>query len=232
MKRLIKRSNRKGFTLVETLLATFILVVISTMLINGFLTTMGYSYQTAVYNKSAAMNYSLCMEYSGTWGRKANNLANGREAEAVAQNYVTGNNHDLVFYPGPDYTACETLSVAIIKKDGLGDTVPGSMPFQSEVFAPRDGSDEDHPDHRVDNRTALIYFPEYCSDEGAHVGEIVVMLDVSDPDNPTYYWVIAEPNADETKDPYDSNNKLKKDFDLTSLSDDDIIAEVGVHGDT
>ena len=78
MKRLIKRSNRKGFTLVETLLATFILVVISTMLINGFITTMGYSYQSAVYNKSASMNYSLCMESAGGWGRRANNLDGGR----------------------------------------------------------------------------------------------------------------------------------------------------------
>ena len=58
MKRLIKQINRKGFTLVETLLATFILVVVSTMLINGFIATMGYSYQTSVYSKSGANNYT------------------------------------------------------------------------------------------------------------------------------------------------------------------------------
>ena len=43
MKRVIKTAGRKGFTLVETLLATFILVVISTMLVNGFIATMGFS---------------------------------------------------------------------------------------------------------------------------------------------------------------------------------------------
>ncbi len=225
MKRLIKRSNRKGFTLVETLLATFILVVISTMLINGFLTTMGYSYQTAVYNKSASMNYALCMQYSGTWGRKATNLDNGREAEAFAQNYVTSNNHELEFLPGPDYIKPESLSVAIIKNDDLSATVPGTLSFGSEVFAPTD-------DHLVDNRTSIVYFPEYCSNGNANVGEIVVMLDVSDPENPTYYWVVAEHKSDESKDPYDANNKLKKDFDLTSLTDDDIIAEVGNHEST
>ena len=39
MKRVVKQLNKKGFTLVETLLATFILVVISTMLVNGFIAT-------------------------------------------------------------------------------------------------------------------------------------------------------------------------------------------------
>ena len=41
MKKLAKRLNRKGFTLVETMLAVFILVVISTMLINGFIINIG-----------------------------------------------------------------------------------------------------------------------------------------------------------------------------------------------
>ena len=43
MKKFIKTKGRKGFTLVETILAVFILIVISTMLINGFITTMSYS---------------------------------------------------------------------------------------------------------------------------------------------------------------------------------------------
>ena len=64
MKRVIKTAGRKGFTLVETLLATFILVVISTMLVNGFIATMGFSYQTSVYSKSGANNYGLAMEKS------------------------------------------------------------------------------------------------------------------------------------------------------------------------
>ena len=58
MRRVVKQSNKKGFTLVETLLATFILVVVSTMLVNGFIATMGYSYQTSVYSKSGANNYA------------------------------------------------------------------------------------------------------------------------------------------------------------------------------
>ena len=54
MKRRIKRLNHKGFTLVETLLSAVILVIISTMLFNGFIATMGFSYQTSVYVKSGA----------------------------------------------------------------------------------------------------------------------------------------------------------------------------------
>lgn len=224
MKRLIKRSNRKGFTLVETLLATFILVVISTMLINGFITTMGYSYQTAVYNKSASMNYSLCMESAGGWGRRANNLDGGRE-EYAAANYVGTNKvKTLEFITGTEYAACESLYVAVEKNTSLDAAVPATLPFQSESFAPKD-------EHLVDNRTAIVYFPEYCDDgSGGHVGEIVVMLDASGTTD-RYYWVIAEPNSVEANDPYDDNNKLKKDFDLTSLSNDCIIIEVGEHGD-
>lgn len=237
MKRLVKNFNRKGFTLVETLLATFIMVVISTMLVNGFLTTMGYSYQTAIYNKSAAMNYSLCMETTGEWGRKSNNLSGGREEYAVG-NYIAVNNvHNLSFQLGSDYDGCslESLNVAIEKNASLAPAVPSTLPFQSEEFAPRDGSDPEHPDHLVDNRTAIIYFPEYCDDgHGAHAGEIVVMLDVSDPENPTYYWVVAEHKSIEQEDPYDTDNKLKKDFDLTHIDteSDLCLGEVGNHGDT
>lgn len=61
MKRQFKRKGQQGFTLLETLLSVAIMVIISTMLLNGFAATMGYSYHTSVYSKSAASNYGYCM---------------------------------------------------------------------------------------------------------------------------------------------------------------------------
>jgi len=61
MKRIFKVKIKTGFTLLETLLSVAIMVIISTMLLNGFGATMGYSYHTSVYTKAAAANYSGCM---------------------------------------------------------------------------------------------------------------------------------------------------------------------------
>jgi prepilin-type N-terminal cleavage/methylation domain-containing protein len=61
MKRLFKKKRQKGFTLLETLLSVAIMVIITTMLLNGFSATMGYSYHTSVYSKAAAQNYSSSM---------------------------------------------------------------------------------------------------------------------------------------------------------------------------
>ena len=43
MKKFTKIKSKKGFTLLETLLATAILVIIGSMLMEGFITAMGYS---------------------------------------------------------------------------------------------------------------------------------------------------------------------------------------------
>lgn len=61
MKRQFKSKKSKGFTLLETILSVAIMVIISTMLLNGFAATMGYSYHTSVYAQSAASNYSSSM---------------------------------------------------------------------------------------------------------------------------------------------------------------------------
>lgn len=229
MKQISKKINRKGFTLVETLLAVFILVVVSTMLINGFITTMGYSYQTSIYNKSAGKNYELCMEKVSTWSMSSNNLAGGREEYAETNYAPDGKHKDLTFTKGAYSGNFETLYVGVEKHSTLSPAVPSTLPFQSEAFAPKD-------DHYVDNRTAIVYFPEYCSQSGAHLGEIVVMLDDNNtPDNTAddhYYWVAAYVKTDDNGEhnPYDATtNRLIKDYDLSYLSDDDKIIEVGVH---
>ena len=184
MKKFIKKNNRKGFTLVETLLAIFILIVVSTMLINGFIATMAYSYQTSVYSKSAGTNYKACMNQVGVWSHYQNKGADGRESHGY--NYMTGannttvNKHTLTFQ-GSTTNSFESLYVAVEKNAGLGNTVPGMLSYNSYQYAPKANA-------FADNRTTFLYYPEYCADDdGNHVGEIVVMYKQSSNE---YYWVI------------------------------------------
>ena len=218
MKQIIKHS-KKGFTLVETMLSVFILVVISTMLVNGFITTMGYSYQTAIYSKSAAMNYSACMSRNGSWNRQSNFLDGGREEYM----YNNGGNlikKELKFSPGSIYSSCEPLSVAIEKHDTLDGVVPGSLPYMDPRYAPN----SDTNDSYVDNRTTFFYYPEYYSEEG----DIIVMMDTTGTTT-KYYWVEVDKTAHASAYVYDDElgkYKLNRSYNLASLSGN-TIAEIG-----
>ena len=204
MKKFIKRGKRKGFTLVETMLAVFILVVISVMLVNGFITTMGYSYQTAIYNKSAAMNYSLCMNETGKWNKKSNYLGNGREAymAAAGNTLVTGN---LIFIPSLEYSSCETLSVVIDKTNtNWNSVVPNSLLYEDTRYV----STTLNPS-LVDNRTTFYYYPEYYTAEG----DVIVMKNSMNKNNITYSWVIVPEHAYDAADNTIDYNKDVYDYD-------------------
>lgn len=73
MRVVIKRKTKKGFTLLETLLATAILVIVASMLMEGFITAMGYSYNSSVYSRSAAYNSQLCLTQLSKWSMYADN---------------------------------------------------------------------------------------------------------------------------------------------------------------
>ena len=185
MKRLVKQFNRKGFTLIETLLATFILVVVSTMLVNGFIATMGYSYQTSVYTKSGANNYTACMNELATWCNTPNLGDDGREAQA--KDFCGGdydNATELVF-ENPISAHIENLYVEVHEETGLGATVPGSLPYGDGRFSPEE-------DDLADNRKTFVYFPQYwakTADDEDTLGNVVVMY-VADENK--YYWVVNQ----------------------------------------
>ena len=54
-------SNKKGFTLLEVMLAVAIMAVSSSMIMVGFLTTMTYSRNSALYSRVGESNYSGCI---------------------------------------------------------------------------------------------------------------------------------------------------------------------------
>ncbi len=178
MKRFIKKHSRKGFTLVETLLATFILVVVSTMLINGFIATMGYSYQTSVYSKSGSNNYAQCMADVAGWNHLENKGDDGREARGKAY-YAADGKTELTFDTGMWPSTLEPVYVHIVKYDDMGLTVPDTV--KGYEFAPTN-------EQLSDNRTAFVYYPEYWEDtDGTALGKIIVMYVESEN---KYYWVV------------------------------------------
>lgn len=74
MKKFSKYKSKKGFTLLETLLATAILVIVGSMLMEGFITAMGYSYNSSVYSRSAEYNSQLCLTQLAKWSMYADNV--------------------------------------------------------------------------------------------------------------------------------------------------------------
>lgn len=182
MKRCIKQS-KKGFTLVETLLATFILVVVSTMLVNGFISTMGYSYQTSVYSKSGAKNYEGCSTFVAGWYNDRPQAKGDDDYREVRADSFTGSSNMRTLEFKHSYGAkLENLSVVVVPKTDLTGTVPNNL--SGYDFAPT-------KDARVDNRTCFVYCPEYIKNgsDASTLGKIVVMADYSS--TPVkYYWVV------------------------------------------
>lgn len=74
MKRFAKIKTKRGFTLLETLLATAILTIIGSMLMEGFITAMGYSYNSSVYARSASYNSQLCINKLAEWSMYADGI--------------------------------------------------------------------------------------------------------------------------------------------------------------
>lgn len=56
MKKIVK--SKKGFTLLEVMLAVAILVITSTMIMHGYLSTLEYANNTSVYRSYGNANYS------------------------------------------------------------------------------------------------------------------------------------------------------------------------------
>ncbi|PWJ69708.1 prepilin-type N-terminal cleavage/methylation domain-containing protein [Ruminococcaceae bacterium R-25] len=199
MKRVIKKINKKGFTLVETLLATFILVVISTMLVNGFIATMGYSYQTSVYSKSGANNYSACMDDLALWNTYPNRGATSRQQKLST---VPATSLKTLSFETPSgVAAIKDLYVSVQSENTLTNTVPNTLSFGGAAYAPKDGTTEHGgagSDQLADNRKTIKYYPEYWRGPNSNANsfyKVFVVADYANKDsngNPTYHWVALD----------------------------------------
>lgn len=202
MKRFSKIKNKKGFTLLETLLATCILVIISSMLMEGFITAMGYSYNSSVYSRSAAYNSQLCVTQLATWSAKADGVSGyTQKADGTYQL----NSEDRPYYAvgkyGYDQTGklandqlkqivfggnLGTIRVAVYEETDVKTGANNLSKFSTEKI-------KKNPNAFADNRTIFFYYPT-CNGEDPdkdYFGNTHVYIK----DDGTYVWGYDDPSA-------------------------------------
>ena len=176
MKRFSKLNNKKGFTLLETLLATCILVIISSMLMEGFITAMGYSYNSSVYSKSAAYNSKLCVDQLAEWSKRADGVAsvnpdmsiNDEDAPYAVKNFTSNSVIDsqLTFTGG-----LGTVKIAVYEEKNVDPALAAQnlTTFTAEKVVSNDNA-------VADNRTIFFYYPSNNAEGTSHYGMTNVYL--------------------------------------------------------
>ncbi len=178
MIRFTKRHSKKGFTLLEVLLATAILVIISSMLMQGFITTMGFSYNSSVYARSAAWNSKLCIAQLGTWSANADlyeydtSTSSFKKTKTKAYSDTEFTNSSaskkINFGQGTVGSKLGSVSVAIHKETGVKVTASELNGFKTEKLSVGD--------RYADNRAILFYYPSYNGEGKSYFGNTHVYM--------------------------------------------------------
>ena len=193
------------------------------MLVNGFIATMGYSYQTSIYSKSGANNYGICMNNIYKWNTYKNCGTDGREEKGKKEYYDKQGKHTELTFKGVQGGNLENLYVGVDQVTTLDETVPGTLPFKDKAFAPKDGT-ADHPgeDQLADNRKVIVYYPEYfqAKDNASSLGKVVVRADYSK--TPAVYDWVVSPSGGTSK-----NENLAGVASIAKVGDKHVIVEGG-----
>ena len=171
--RVVVKSSKAGFTLLEVLLATVILVIASTMIMQGFIAVMVLGANTRSYAKSGENNYRLALN------------------EAVVQHATASNqNDDMNSLTTGSYS---TITAASINPPATGVTVNDvslivdlhSYSNNSAIYTTNVDAQAVDSDAIANNRFAFFYdFPDFMSrSNGAgspHVMRWGYTIDASD----------------------------------------------------
>ena len=165
------KKTKTGFSLIEVMLAVAILLFASTMIMNGFMSTMKYSFSTSVYAVSAANNYndstekftSLMNKNFGAYGVLAKDTT-----ASSAQIKLTGS--------AGATTINKEINLKQFKYDEGAD-----VPITGDYAEYHGGGD----DTFANNRTTFYYYPSY-NGTGESLGKVRIYYN-----NETneYVWV-------------------------------------------
>ena len=133
--------SKKGFTLLEIVLAVAILMIMSTALVQGFLSTLQYSYDTSLYLRMSKSNY----------GRAVSNLSNYSN-RAVESRYNFPGNATLSFDSSVSVAGLDrSLSVYVNREINTNITVSDIGSGIAEGSSPVSS-----------RRTNVLYTPGLC----------------------------------------------------------------------
>jgi len=151
----VKTSVAKvGFTLLEVILSVAIMLVLTTMMMNGFAATMSYSYHTSVFASTAGSNYADAITNVAT------NSASGRGAyTTMGPGYGSITDNDckkIHFSQAIAGTGQQDINVQMYRENG-GASDANSHAYRSEAEDYGEAADGTY----ANNRTAFYYYPKY-----------------------------------------------------------------------
>ena len=156
--------SKKGFTLIEVLLAVCILVIASTMILNGFMSTMNYSNNTSIYARSAGKNYGDAI---------SNIAAMAKPDKTTAFKNVGSGETGTITFSNVAGAASMTKTVNVeyyrYNSGDAGSNVVGGVDAEHHATSPDDST-------YANNRSTFYYYPKvnmYGTDEATR-GEILL----------------------------------------------------------
>jgi prepilin-type N-terminal cleavage/methylation domain-containing protein len=174
--------NKKGFTLLEVMLAVAILAIVSSMMMTGFLTTMTYSYNSSLYAKIGAGNYANAitavadLAQSSTMRREMHNSHKVKLGSGSSAQEYTTTGYTITYYSGATVNT-EALRITDAASTGINTSHYNAGASSSSVrknadYAEANGSAYAYNGNSTysDNRSAFFYYLPYncpyCSNNG------------------------------------------------------------------
>ena len=151
-----KSAAKKGFTLLEVILSVAIMLILTTMMMNGFAATMSYSYHTSVYASTAATNYSNALS------KLAEKSSVSFEAykdmgKASAEKKTLSIARTNSAYNNP--SAYKTMNVEVYRENG-GAEAARTHGYRSQVENYGESKDGTY----ANNRSSFYYYPNYITE--------------------------------------------------------------------
>ena len=140
MKRFNKKNSKKGFTLVEVMLAVVILVTSSTMIMQGFITTMNCSRNSTIYSRVGSQNYATLISKISAFSQMK---------PAQREQLIQKSQNGVLSFSGASYTT--GINIWAITSNGTGEVnVAGSSSVAGATEADMGAAS-------IDNRYAFFY---------------------------------------------------------------------------
>ncbi len=163
MKRLYKIRSKKGFTLVEVMLATAIMAMASMMIMNGFIALMNFASNSSVYSRVGASNYGRAAEKLSEFSTDA--IDDHESRYTHLQDELDDNGQSRSFKIGATSALGSSRTINTVAwhmgwEGFLAGHAAGTISYDTNVVSGATGMNEyDETYLAVSNRTSFFYIP-------------------------------------------------------------------------